>query len=590
MSVPRPSCGPHTAPVAHSTESSVPADEKSRTAREVRRRAEKGLGGADGTGASCVRSSEVFKSSPSGKSELSRSAPPPRPPSPRPHPLAPSLSYLLGLRCFACNTGNLPTSCYDSHPLPRSPASNRPPRLPPDCDSTLAPCKALRQVDRRLASVLQWTSVRRACLRPCSGCVRGLSVGGTHVQFLAELSSLPPRPCFRRILASAAMAHLAALPTPADDLPLFARGSPPAQLRTLLFLDSNAPFPTMSSVTVDADLLVRAMEARYLPSRVINGAKDFCDPTIGAWWHRWMPQMWGYVHTTLRRLTSWVVSSRGVSEISQGFQAALTRLEVHYAFPNPSRVNEVSAAAKDAFLQQLHYIEIWLPGEPLPSHDRLLVNAELGGRYLRLLSHFRAAVMLHLPHVVNQSMSELQTAIPFTFFASLPLDLIDSLVKQAARPRGPDEVPHPESVFRYAVLDVYDLRLESVIALYELDVTRREKLQKWRHEYLEHHAKRPTWSSAETPHDARMRSWHLSAVQSYWERHCGAFLEDWERLENVRIELIEGYCKTKMLPAIDSVPQHSSNLHSLSRISLRAARRYGTTPQAWAAQQAARAF
>ncbi|BGP26764.1 hypothetical protein JCM10295v2_005724 [Rhodotorula toruloides] len=290
------------------------------------------------------------------------------------------------------------------------------------------------------------------------------------------------------------MAHLAAHPTPADDLPLFARGSPPAQLRTVPFLDSNAPFPALSSVEVDADLLVRAMGAHCFLQWVIKRAEDFSQP-IGTLWHRWAPQMWDFTNTTIRRLTSDVFSARGVMEISKGlgaaflpvpnahdgqepagFQDALTQLEGRYRHPSQlmCRLCRLSAAAaKDAFLQQMHYVETWLPGEPLV-----------------------APVVL----------------------------------PSACHPRsGVDDA-----------------------------CTSRKKLEAWRRKYLEHHAQQPTWSGAEMPHDARKRgTWPLGAVQSYWKRHGGAFLDDWKRLDDARVELVKEYCMTEMLPHIDSVIMRS---------------------------------
>ncbi|GEM12484.1 hypothetical protein Rt10032_c21g6501 [Rhodotorula toruloides] len=154
------------------------------------------------------------------------------------------------------------------------------------------------------------------------------------------------------------MAHLAAHPTPADDLPLFARGSPPAQLRTVPFLDSNAPFPALSSVEVDADLLVRAMGAHCFLQWVIKRAEDFSQP-IGTLWHRWAPQMWDFTNTTIRRLTSDVFSARGVMEISKvSFRSLAFRVEVSTwltldvvrasaprFFPSPTRTTDKNRQA-----------------------------------------------------------------------------------------------------------------------------------------------------------------------------------------------------------------------------------------------------
>ncbi|BGP34433.1 hypothetical protein JCM10296v2_006253 [Rhodotorula toruloides] len=395
---------------------------------------------------------------------------------------------------------------------------------------------------------------------------------------------------------------------PVDDLPLFARGSPPAQLPALLTFDLNArdaPFPTLSTVKAEADLLVATIEARQLPQRVINRAKDFCQP-IRVLWQLWTPQRWEHTATTIRNMTSDLFSRRGVNEISDEFHALLnpslnqhdgqepavranlTGLESRHKIStqHTRRLIQLSSTAKEAFLQQMHYVEIWLPAEPLPSPDRILVNAELGGRYLQFLRHFHFAIVLSAPNEVDRRRQELQDSIPSTFFASLPLDLIYALEKQAARRRGHDEVPHPESIFRFAILDVYTLKLEAIIAIYQVDLSKRKKLETWRDDYFEHFAQRPTWSTAETPTDGRAPVWDLGAVQRYWERHHSIFRDDWQRLDDIRIKVIKEYCASRMLPAIDDVTiirshinelQPHLDLHTLSCISLRAARRYGTT-------------
>ncbi|BGP34415.1 hypothetical protein JCM10296v2_006235 [Rhodotorula toruloides] len=253
------------------------------------------------------------------------------------------------------------------------------------------------------------------------------------------------------------------------------------------------------------------------------------------------------------------------------------------------RLSLLSPVAKNAFIQQVNYVDIWLPGRPLPSLDRILVNAELGGRYLQLLRHFHNAVMHSAPNEIDRRREEFQESVPSSFFASLPLDLIDAIARETVRPRQTTELLHAESILRYAVLDVYSRRIGEIISLFAQDQTNRKDLKKWRDEYLEafENAMRTSWIGVGPPQEHRSRVWSAGAAQQYWLRYKGVVQTDWARLDAEWVRLVTLFCDSKRLPGIEAV---HSDVHSLSRISLRAARRYGTTQRAWEAERASRAF
>ncbi|BGP10446.1 hypothetical protein JCM10049v2_006334 [Rhodotorula toruloides] len=210
------------------------------------------------------------------------------------------------------------------------------------------------------------------------------------------------------------------------------------------------------------------------------------------------------------------------------------------------RLNLLPATAKEAFVQQVHYIDTWLPDHPLPSPDRLLINADLGGRYLQLLRQFHTAVMHSAPNEVDHRMQEFQDSIPFTFFASLPLDLSGAVA---------EETLHAESILRYAVLVIYHSKLNSIISVFAPDPEKRKDLLKWRTEHLDEYktAMRTSWRDAEEPNEPFPRNWRTEAAQQYWSQYGGVILADWSRLQAVWTQLVESYSNTKRLPAIDAV-------------------------------------
>jgi hypothetical protein len=176
-------------------------------------------------------------------------------------------------------------------------------------------------------------------------------------------------------------------------------------------------------------------------------------------------------------------------------------------------------------------------------------------------------------------MNELEASLPFTLFASLPLDLVNAVTEQTGRRRGDERLVrtasshivfsegarrgtliilplsqlHAESIFRFAVLDVYYLKLNSIVALFSLDKIRHDKLTSWSENYLDHHAEKSTWFEDEMPRRDQERVWAPHAVQRYWHRYGDAICADWRQLDAVRVELLEKFCETRVLPPIDSV-------------------------------------
>ncbi|KAK4335947.1 Proteophosphoglycan 5 [Rhodotorula toruloides] len=408
------------------------------------------------------------------------------------------------------------------------------------------------------------------------------------------------------------MSHEGAAHLPADDLPLFARGSPAVALQTQLFLNSLEPFPSHEAVARQLQLLQRTAAARVVSQQLNARLKAFV-ARVQSGWAYWTPAFWAHYHDVMRKVSTSLMSGKADGSIlpllndvpmrhpvnNDGLEAtfneAATKLSHRMNVDDEirahllGRLSLLSRVAKEAFIQQVNYVDIWSPGRPLPSSDRILVNAELGGRYLQLLRHFHTAVMHSAPNEIERRRQEFQDSIPFSFFASLPLDLIDAIARETVRPRRTTELLHAESILRYAVLDVYSSKLGEIISLFTQDQEKRKDLKEWRDEYLEafEKAMRTSWIGVGPPQEHRSRIWSAGAAQQYWLRYKGVVQTDWARLDAEWVRLVSLFCNSKRLPGIEAV---HSDVHSLSRISLRAARRYGTTQRAWAAERESRTF
>ncbi|BGP02579.1 Proteophosphoglycan 5 [Rhodotorula toruloides] len=406
------------------------------------------------------------------------------------------------------------------------------------------------------------------------------------------------------------MAHQLEAHIPAGDLPPFARGSPATDLKAILFLDSVSPFPTCDEVESEFALVEGVAEARTVGPQLSQRIETVL-PYVHEHWDGWTPWAWERYLGVLQKVTVdlmagtsdrkiqkeldeapfWILEGRTEQESTQfsdALKAVLRRLPVADNVKDRlhHQLDALLPHAKDAFVQQVHYLNTWLPQHPLPSPDRLVVNADLGGKYLELLSHFRFALTIHVPHKTEHGMHELQESLPFSFFASLPLALIDAILRESARPRKPNALVHSESILRYAVLHVYSVKLDKIASLFEQDVDKHVGVTSWRAEYLEAFEEAMSKSWAQEHHSG---SWSPEAARQYWSRYVRVFEIDWKRLDREWVQLVKSFCDSRVLPEIEGVQQHLG-MHSLSRISPRAARRYGTTQRAWAAERESRTF
>lgn len=125
---------------------------------------------------------------------------------------------------------------------------------------------------------------------------------------------------------------------------------------------------------------------------------------------------------------------------------------------------------------------------------------------------------------------------------------------------------HAESIFRYAILEVYRLKLGRIVSLFEKHTAKHNALTTWDGLYLKafEDGMRTSWSTAATPNVVPGRVWSEGEVRRYWSQYSGVFNADWTRLDAARVQLMHDFRESRALPDINSVVRQTCSPTSLS--------------------------
>ncbi|BGP02568.1 putative 1-aminocyclopropane-1-carboxylate deaminase [Rhodotorula toruloides ATCC 204091] len=217
------------------------------------------------------------------------------------------------------------------------------------------------------------------------------------------------------------------------------------------------------------------------------------------------------------------------------------------------RVHFLSHAAQDVLLEHIAYLanlESLPPVDKLPSVTQLLVNAELGARYL----DFRRTIIgSPLPPAVKTNYLR---QLDFPFVARLPLQLTDELVKDIRE----GTIYTSEELMVGAATRIYERHVDAIV-----DCLRRTSLETavvhgWKEEYL--------------------------SLLKEWKGQGWSPLEmdaEWETLRAAENELWAGGAHSIELTTF-------ALSHPYPRISHRMARRIGTSKETWEAERATGLF
>ncbi|BGP26778.1 hypothetical protein JCM10295v2_005738 [Rhodotorula toruloides] len=226
------------------------------------------------------------------------------------------------------------------------------------------------------------------------------------------------------------------------------------------------------------------------------------------------------------------------------FDRILTELSAHGFGNNDLRVTvePLAVDAKEALFEQLKYLSESTHSQELPEPMSVLVHAEIGGKYLKLVRGVHSKMM------------------------------------HDDRPQGSCKT----------ILLVRGLHIDS---------SKFEALASWAKTF------RGTVNEGLPAAEEGGES-----PQTYWQEVGDVVRADWAALKKAWEWVVEKFCELVHLPGdeqllkLQSHPINSQhhlltshtnsheNMHSLSRISSRAAKRYGTTQWAWAQERQGRVF
>ncbi|KAJ8292580.1 hypothetical protein OF846_004345 [Rhodotorula toruloides] len=232
----------------------------------------------------------------------------------------------------------------------------------------------------------------------------------------------------------------------------------------------------------------------------------------------------------------------------------------HWFLPNAQadrlkaeRIHFLSHAAQDVLLEHITYLanlEPLPPVDKLPSVTQLLVNAELGARYLE----FRTTITESpLPPTVKTNYLR---QLDFPFVARLPLQLTDELIKDIRE----GTIHESEELMVTAAARVYERHVDAIVHCLHRTSLDTGVVHRWKEEYL--------------------------SLLREWKGQGWSPLEmdkEWETLRAAENKLWAGRAHSIELTTF-------SLSHPYSRISHRMARRIGTSKETWEAERASRAF
>ncbi|CDR45905.1 hypothetical protein NBRC10512_002716 [Rhodotorula toruloides] len=275
------------------------------------------------------------------------------------------------------------------------------------------------------------------------------------------------------------------------------------------------------------------------------------------------------------------------------FEEVLSRLSLS-GFDKPDlrmAVEPLTEHAKEALFEQLKYLDESVPGHRLPPPMTVLAHAEIGGKYLELVHGVRNKIKSSERFREGALMRDFQQALPFTFFATLPLELMDALTREGTSARAGSYLRNATLLLREAIRSVYSRKTVLLVRLFHLDSSTFEAFTSWAKEFRESVGQRLPQAE---------EGGKIPLV--YWQEVGDVVRADWKALEKAWEWVVEQFCELGRLPGDEELLKLHSHLpgsqrrlltshadmHSLSRISLRAARWYGTSQRAWAARMEGR--
>ncbi|GEM12471.1 hypothetical protein Rt10032_c21g6488 [Rhodotorula toruloides] len=299
-----------------------------------------------------------------------------------------------------------------------------------------------------------------------------------------------------------------------------------------------------------------------------------CHDRLDKLGHVWIPSRLEEALDELRELVLLVLNSRGETDLGAErtkthFDRILTELSAHGFGNNDLRVTvePLAVDAKEALFEQLKYLSESTHSQELPEPMSVLVHAEIGGKYLKLVRGVHSKMM----HDDRPQGREGMSARAYLRKATLLL--------------------------RTALLSVYSCKTILLVRGLHIDSSKFEALASWAKTF------RGTVNEGLPAAEEGGES-----PQTYWQEVGDVVRADWAALKKAWEWVVEKFCELVHLPGdeqllkLQSHPINSQhhlltshtnsheNMHSLSRISSRAAKRYGTTQWAWAQERQGRVF
>ncbi|GAA6054085.1 hypothetical protein NBRC10513_006112 [Rhodotorula toruloides] len=170
---------------------------------------------------------------------------------------------------------------------------------------------------------------------------------------------------------------------------------------------------------------------------------------------------------------------------------------------------------------------------------------------------------------------------------------MDAIVREGTSARARSYLRNATLLLRTAILSVYSRKTTLLVRLFHVEAHKFEAFSSWAKTFRESVGQGlpAAEEGGKTP-------------LAYWQEVGDVVRADWKALEEAWEWVVEQFCELGRLPGDEELLKlHSrlpasqsrlltshahADMHSLSRISLRAARRYGTSQRAWAARMEGR--
>ncbi|BGP34434.1 hypothetical protein JCM10296v2_006254 [Rhodotorula toruloides] len=206
-------------------------------------------------------------------------------------------------------------------------------------------------------------------------------------------------------------------------------------------------------------------------------------------------------------------------------------------------VEPLTEDAKEALFEQLKYLDEAVPGHSLPPHLTILVHAEVGGKYLELVHGVRNKIKSSERYREGALMRDFQQTLPFTFFATLPLELMDALMKEGTSARAGSYLRNATFLLREAIRSVYSRKTVLLVRLFHLDSSTFEAFSSWAKTFRESVGQGlpAAEEGGKTP-------------LAFWQEVEDVVKADWKALEKAWEWVVETFCQLGRLPGDEELP------------------------------------